>query len=357
MRCFWAVVVAVIGWMALSGSSFVSPLVTVGVAYSTAPESIIPEGRMISAIKAYVDWHRESHRGFSYRLLTEGYDQDPTVAIGRLKDRGAKVVVGFPFSSQAIQAREAAERLGIPVLSTVASSPHLSGLDDWFFRVKEEFSYETAIIASMVESLGLRSLAGIWCGTNYPYSVGSIKEILSNTDVRFTGLFRFPKDCDFLQEYPIDPPDGVLIYADPSVSFWTIQFVRSLWPDSRIFMSRWSLFENHRYLISLKDLNFYYTEAYDPLGGVQGDFADYWRSITSQDFSVSVRYSYGAMEFLSQVFSVNPSLSGRALREAMSVPREIPSLGWTIRTDRFGDSLPESKGYLFEGDGFREVEF
>nr|WP_321500462.1 ABC transporter substrate-binding protein [uncultured Dethiosulfovibrio sp.] len=356
MRSFLAVVAAVMGWMAFSGSSFVNPMVTVGVAYSTDPESVIPEGRMVSAFKAYVDWHRESGRGFRYRLLTEGYDHDPMSAIERLKDRGAKVVVGFPFSSQALKARELAERLRIPVLSTVASSPHLSGIDDWFFRVKEEFTQETVIIASIAKSLGVRSLAGIWSGTNYPYSVGSIKEVLSNTDIRFTGLFRFPEDCDFLQAYPIDPPEAVLIYADPSVSFWTVQFVRSLWPDSRIFMSRWSLFENHRYLTSVKNASFYYTEAYDPLGEVQGDFADYWRSITSQDFSVSVRYSYGAMEFLSQVFSVNPSLSGRALRDAMSVPREIPSLGWTIRTDRFGDSLPESKGYLFEDGEFREVE-
>lgn len=328
MRGFIAVVAAVLAWVFFTGSSSVSPVVTVGVAYSTAPESIIPEGKMVATLKAYVDWHRESNRGFRYRLLIERYSRDPELAI---------------------------ERLRIPVLSLLASTPELSGLDDWFFRVKEEFGQETDIMASFIRSSGIKSLAGIWSGGNYPYSVGSIKAILSNTESNFTGLFKFPDDCDFLEEYPLEPPDGVLIYADPSVSFWTIQFVRSLWPDARIFMSRWSLFENHRYLTSIEGVSFYYTEAYDPLGEVQGSFSDYWRSITSQDMSPSVRFGYGAMEFLSQVFSVNPSLSGRALRDAMSVPREIPSLGWTIRLDRFGDALPNSKVYLFENGHFREV--
>ncbi len=355
MRGFIAVVAAVLAWVFFTGSSSVSPVVTVGVAYSTAPESIIPEGKMVATLKAYVDWHRESNRGFRYRLLTERYSRDPELAIERLGARGARVVVGFPFSSQALKAREASERLRIPVLSLLASTPELSGLDDWFFRVKEEFGQETDIMASFIRSSGIKSLAGIWSGGNYPYSVGSIKAILSNTESNFTGLFKFPDDCDFLEEYPLEPPDGVLIYADPSVSFWTIQFVRSLWPDARIFMSRWSLFENHRYLTSIEGVSFYYTEAYDPLGEVQGSFSDYWRSITSQDMSPSVRFGYGAMEFLSQVFSVNPSLSGRALRDAMSVPREIPSLGWTIRLDRFGDALPNSKVYLFENGHFREV--
>lgn len=335
-------------------SHFTEPVVTLGVAYSVAPESVIPEGRMVSAIKAYVDWHNSKNTGFRYRLLLERYSDDPSEAISTLGERGAQAVVGFPFSQQAIAARSAAERLKIPVLSTVASTTELSGIDDWFFRVKEDFSHETYLMASMMDSLRLESAIGVWSGNNYSYAIGSMTQVLSKSSVEFSGLFRFPEDCESLDKCRFKVPDGVLIYADPSVSYWAVQYVRSLWPKSRVFLSRWSLMENH-HIADVGGLEFYYTEAFNPTGEVGGDFADYWRSITSQDLSMIIRYSYCAMECLSSVFNEWPSLSGRNLRNVMSNPREVRSMGWTVRTDSFGDVLPSSKVYLFKDLAFKEV--
>ncbi len=335
-------------------SHFTDPVVTLGVAYSVAPESVIPEGRMVSAIKAYVDWHNGKDEGFRFRLVLERYLDDPSEAISSLRKKGAQVVVGFPFSQQAIAARDSAEKLKIPVLSTVASTTELSGLDDWFFRVKEDFDQETSLMASLMDSLGLESVVGVWSGNNYPYAVGSVKEVVSKSDAAFTGLFHFPKDCSFLDEYSFEVPDGVLIYADPSVSYWAVQYVTSLWPQSVIFVSRWSLLENH-HLTNIAGLEFYYTEAFNPTEKVHGDFADYWRSVTSQDFSLMVRYGYCAMEYLSSVFREGPSLSGQSLRSVMSKPREIRSLGWTVRTDKFGDVVSDSRVYLLKDAAFREV--
>lgn len=356
MRALSFVVVACISGAAffLIPSRFVEPVVTLGVAYSVAPESVISEGRMVSAIKAYVDWYNGMKREFRYRLVLERYTDDPRDAISNLRARGAQVVVGFPFSQQALIAREAADRLKIPVLSTVASTTELSGLDDWFFRVKGDFAQETSLMASLMGYLDLESVVGIWSGNNYSYAVGSMTQILSKSGVDFTGLFRFPEDCGFLDERGLEAPDGVLIYADPSVSYWAVQYVRALWPKSRIFMSRWSLMENH-HLTKIAGLEFYYTEAFNPTDDVYGDFVDYWRSITSKDLSVMIRYSYCAMEYLSSVFKDSPSLSGLRLKEAMSGPREVQSMGWTVRTDAFGDVLPGSKVYLFKDLHFREV--
>ncbi len=335
-------------------SHFTDPVVTLGVAYSVAPESVIPEGRMVSAIKAYVDWHNGKDGGFRYRLVLERYSDDPSEAISTLKKKGVQVVVGFPFSQQALLARDAAEKLKIPVLSIVASTTELSGLEDWFFRVKEDFDQETSLMASLMDSLGLESVVGVWSGNNYPYAIGSVKEVVSKSDAAFTGLFHFPKDCSFLDEYSFKAPDGVLIYADPSVSYWAVQYVTSLWPQSVVFVSRWSLLENH-HLTEISGVEFYYTDAFNPAGKVQGDFADYWRSITPQDFSSMVRYSYCAMEYLSSVFRDGPSLSGQTLRNVMSEPREIRSLGWTVMIDKFGDVVSDSRAYLFKDAGFREV--
>lgn len=355
MKSFIAIIVAIfLGAIVFFYPPFTNPTVTVGVAFSVAPESVIPDGQMVSTIKAYVDWHNLSGRGFRYKLILENFNDDPGEAIGKLKNRGAQVVVGFPFSHQAIKAKEASDRLMIPVLSTMASTTELSGLEDWLFRVKEDFSRETSTIASLMISMDIGSVVGIWSGKNNSYSVGSIKSILSLPVLNLTKIFRFPEDSEAIESYSGQDPEGGLIYANPSVTYWAIQYVRSVWPSSSIFISHWSLFERH-HVTKIKNIAFCYTEAFDPFEKISGDFVDYWRSITSHDFSVPIRYSYVAMNFLSDVFKENPSLFGRALRNAMSIPRELSSPGLTVRTDEFGDAFSDIKAYIFYNGSFKEV--
>ncbi len=354
---FFAVLMAASTLLLLSypGEAFLNPVVDLGVAYCTAPSSIIPEGLMVSVLKAYVDWHSSRNGLFRYRLLMESYDSDPGEAIERLKKRGARMVVGFPFSQQAIGAAAAANRLEIPALSIVASTPELTGKDDWFFRIREDFSRETELMAKWIDSVGIRKVVAIWSGGNDAYAVESVKSILSLSSADLAGSFRFPEDCDLIGERGLSDPDGVAIYADPSVSYWAVQYAMDKWPQASLILSRWSLFENHDYITAIKGLRFVYAESYDPDEEPPGDFADYWKKISGVGFTITVRYTYGAMAFISRVFRDDPGLSGRDLRMALSMPRKVDSLGWSFQSDRSGDVLPAAKLYIFENGLFEEV--
>ncbi|EFC90653.1 hypothetical protein Dpep_0625 [Dethiosulfovibrio peptidovorans DSM 11002] len=71
-------------------------------------------------------------------------------------------VVPYAVIPEAIAAAEIANGgLKVPVLSTIASTPVLSGRDDGFFRTREDFPYETEQMARLIERLEV-----FWFGDN-----------------------------------------------------------------------------------------------------------------------------------------------------------------------------------------------
>lgn len=335
---------------------YLHPVVRIGVAYNVAPYAMIPEAKMLASVKAYADWHNSMKGRFRYEIISREYRDDPKEAMEYLKSHGARVIVGFPFSQGAIAAAEVANGgLKVPVLSTIASTPILSGRDDWFFRTREDFSYETEQMARLIEKLGVKRLAAFWSGDNPAYAEESSKAIISKISASIVGVFRFSDDCHSLDFAGSVPLDMVLIYAEPAVSYWVMDFVRARWPDAALFLSRWSLFESSGHIEDMDGIKFYFSEVYDPTDFGEGGFHSYWRSLTSMKLGASVRYTYGAMALLSLAFNDDPRASGSDLREALSIPRSVESLGWTFDTDVYGDVSSNNRFFLFDDGSYREV--
>jgi branched-chain amino acid transport system substrate-binding protein len=116
--------------------------------------------------------------GRRIELVPEDDGQDSMAAIaafGRLQGAGVAAIVGPMTSDVALAVLPRANAAKIPLVSPTASTPELTGIDDYFLRVNPQDASESASLALFASQAGYRRVAVFYDLSNGSFSVGSLR--------------------------------------------------------------------------------------------------------------------------------------------------------------------------------------
>lgn len=128
-------------------------------------------------------------RGRKVELVSEDDIQDPVAAadaFDRLRKAGVAAVVGPMTSDIALAVLDAAGEAEIPLVSPTASTPKLSGLDDYFLRVNPPDLSEAVSLAGFAAEAGFGKVAAVYDLANRSFSERLAQEF-SKTFLRSGG--------------------------------------------------------------------------------------------------------------------------------------------------------------------------
>ena len=316
---------------------------------------------MLSAARAYADWYNESSRGRKIRLVTATYFVDPTVALGELKEQGALGVIGFPTSTSAIEALEVAEHYKLPLISPSASSSFLSQKDDWFFRMRSSTAEDARQMITLFRSIGVTEITLISYSGNPGYVMPFLWDLKRRGEPRIARELYDLSIMDlepFIDENPLDAPQGVFVVGPPIYSLWVAQKARYLWPSSKIILSGWSLVG----VVPEKSSDF--PLDFSILGGdsffpflvdTGHPFVQYWNSRFIPGVDIQVNNTYLAMTLLLEALKDTGYAGGEPLRQSLAQYRKLSGLAGEMEIDRYGDAHAKHFLYRFGPRGYEEV--
>lgn len=130
--------------------------------------------------------------GRQVRLVIRDLGSTPSrvpTAVTELIHEGAKVIVGFYTSTEAVAAIEAARGTGVPLVSPAATASSLTGKDDGFYRTIMSSEGDAPILAGHMKSRGLTRVLILGATGNatyvdtYAIPLGSLVTVVG--DIRF----------------------------------------------------------------------------------------------------------------------------------------------------------------------------
>lgn len=190
--------------------------------------------------------------GRPLELITRDDKQDPQIArkVAReLCDKGVVAIIGHMTSTMAEAALPLTNENKMLMISPTVSTPKLSGIDDYFFRVVNANVYITNFQAAYAfEKLKLRRMAAIYDLGNRAYT----EKYTNNFKAKFEGLggkfvsvntFTTGPDINFnnlVHRINDQAPDGLLISAGAIDTAMICQHVRMAGIKIPIMICGWS---------------------------------------------------------------------------------------------------------------------
>ena len=193
--------------------------------------------------------------GRQVMLLFKDDQQNPDIARKAVRDlieEGVAAIVGPMTSDMALAVAPILNEARVLTVSPTATTQHLSGLDDYLFRVSSTTrEYATKSARYHIKSGDMRRIAAAYDRGNRSFS----ENWLENFKATFTALggeiiatigFKTDEGRTFLEiarELLATEPDGVLIIANSMDSAVLCQQIRKIDPDIPITLADWGATE------------------------------------------------------------------------------------------------------------------
>lgn len=209
------------------------------------------------AVQMAIEEHNRTGgiNGRRIELFIKDDRQDPEIAwqsVQELLDEGVVAIIGPMTSDMAMAITPMLNTSRIPAISPTATTQHLSGRDDYFFRVSSttrEFAIRSA--AYHLKSGDMRRIAAVfdisnrsftedWLKAFKDYFVAHGGEVVATTgfDSRQKRSF-----TDITHELLAQKPDGILIIANSMDSALFCQRIRKIDAEIPISLADWGATE------------------------------------------------------------------------------------------------------------------
>ncbi len=318
-----AVIMALlIGGALLLRQVFNPPTVTIGLLFSEEP--LFGSPLLLSAAQSYVNGHNGADRVPRLRLVVASYRHSAMKAARALRDRKAQVLLGALLPQLAGKASEAAEALAMPLVSP-SEGPGAGEARPFTFCLRRALETAAPQVVELLRRLGAERVAAFSSVDDVRYGQALIESVekegglvVERALVGADGSFSIAEE----DRRRLDP-QVVLVMAPPEVSYWTCRQVRALWPEAVLLLLPWSLSGDLTLFDEVRDLSFFFLEAFDP-----------WSDDVSPAYAsagpispAAFRQISLAMGFLVDAVVSDPSLKGEALRDSLAeafTAREFP---------------------------------
>lgn len=125
------------------------------------------KGVLEIAVEDVNDYLSETEPGMNVRLVIEDTETDPVVAvekIKKLKEAGARFVIGTDSSAELEAVKPYADENGIILISHGSTAPSLAIAGDNVFRLLPDDTHQAEALATLMQEDGIKAVVPIWRG-------------------------------------------------------------------------------------------------------------------------------------------------------------------------------------------------
>lgn len=264
-----------------------------------------------------------------------------------LIEKGAVAIIGHATSVQTLEGLKSTNPANIIMIGATVSTPELSGIDDYFFRVHPSFKNSAETFAKYIyNSNGITRMAIIYDKDNSSYSKtyskvfsGKFKELGGNITDEI--MFSSKAQPDFLQILSTlqeSKSEGILIIASDVDAALIAQRAKVINNKISLFTSAWAqtetLISNGGKAVEGMEIE----QAYNVTNQSEGfiDFRAKYKARFGNEASFGSAYSYEATLILAEALKrTNGSKDG--LKRALLETHDFTGLIDKISIDKFGD--------------------
>lgn len=272
----------------------------------------------------------------------------------KLIKNGAIAIVGHATTAQTMAGLKVTNPANVIMISPTVSTPELSGLDDYFFRVQASFKSSAQTFAKYIyEHNGITRMAIIYDKDNLAYSktysttfADEFQSLGGNItdEVSFSSVDQ-PDFSPLLSKLRDSKAEGLLIVASDMDTALIAQRARLINWQIPMFAAAWAqtetLISNGGQEVEGMEIE----QAYD-LANQSSTFIDFksrYKARFGNDPSFGAAYSYEATLVLTEALKkTNGNKEG--LKQALLETHKFNGLMNTFSLDKFGDV--ERPGYL-----------
>lgn len=289
--------------------------------------------------------------GRPLRLAIEDDTFDQNVArnaVINLKTLGAVAIVG-PFASAVTRSTvDAAQELGVLVVSPTVSSDDFNGQDDLFLRViPAADSFATALGSYCGGARALKTIALLADTANASYSAGVIRSFrrgFLESGGRELLVFEYdsrqsPSFQELAAKALASRPDGVMLVSSPLDTALMCQRLRILDPAVPVFSSAWGMSgemvqSGGRAVEGILSVVPFNPESRDP---AYLDFVAAYKERFGKSPDFASMFNYEAVMLLVSVLKTDPQARGEALKRIILERKTYRGLQGEYTLDGFGD--------------------
>lgn len=264
-----------------------------------------------------------------------------------LIEKGAIAIIGHATTAQTLEGLKVTNPANIIMIGATVSTPELSGIDDYFFRVHPSFKNSAQTFANHIyESNGITHMAIIYDKDNSSYSKtysrvfsDKFKELGGNIteEITFSSATQ-PDFSPILSKLQESKPDGLLIIASDVDTALISQRAKIIDKQIKLFTSAWAQTET---LISkggqaVEGMEI--EQAYNLTNQSESfiDFKSKYKARFGNEASFGSAYSYEAMLILAEALKTTQG-SKDGLKQSLSEINDFNVLIDKISLDKFGD--------------------
>lgn len=289
--------------------------------------------------------------GRSFKLIARDDKNSPERALSldrELIEAGVVAIIGHMTSPLSLAVHPLIQETETVLLSPTTSTPMLSGIDDYFFRVhpaSDRLAQAFGHYASV--SLELGTLVSIWDRGNLEYAqpykehflrgfVGTGKSEIESISFSDFDDPLFREELDALSELE---PDGVLLVASARETAAIVQILRSTGCNARILSSGWAATSAFPVYAGAAGEGVYLEETGNSSVNEPAylDFTERYRRRFGMSPSFSAVRSYDAVMVLSEALKKTRGRKS-GLKEALLSIGDVPGLYGPISFDSYGDT-------------------
>jgi len=308
----------------------------------------------------------EEQNRYYYELVSFDDEADSSIARQRaeemVENREILAVIGPAFSVPTLSAGEVFQKAKLPAISPSATSPKVTFLGDFIFRVCPSDSYNGKSLGEfVVQDLGFHKIAILWDETHAAYSGELADAFTQRTEqlgaVVIKRLSYQSGQTDFLsllQDVKEAEPEVIVLTGYASEAAFIVQQARNMgWNIP--FVGGDGLHVNEliekggEAVEGVKMTTFFSSDNPDPR--VQ-DFVSSFRKRYGMDPGWAAAHSYDAMRLINQAIEKNgPSREG--IQKALAETRNFQGITGLINFDENGDVIKDVIKVEVKGGAFK----
>jgi branched-chain amino acid transport system substrate-binding protein len=276
-----------------------------------------------------------------------GISEKAQIADNELIKEGAIAIIGHVTSSQTLAGLKVTNPAKVVMLSPTVSTPELSGLKDYFFRVHPSFKDSSEAFAKYIyEHTNVKRMAIIYDLDNFEYTktysavFGNRFKFLGGDlagEIGFSSSIQ-PDFSKLLLEVEKTKPEGLLIIASDIDTALIAQRIRLMSWNVPLFATGWPLTEtlinNGGQAVEGMKLEQFYTQTSQSPNFI--DFKYRYAARFGNDPTFSAAYSYEAAFVLADALRKTGGKS-EGLKEALEEIKDFNGLTDNFSLDEFGD--------------------
>lgn len=260
---------------------------------------------------------------------------------------GVAAIIGHATTSQTLAGLEITNPAKVVMISPTVSTPKLSGIDDYFFRVYPSFENSARAFGQYIyEKKGIKKISIIYDSDNFSYA-----QVYKTTftkryyelgggvvsEVNFSSATQ-PDFQALLTKIHNDDSQGLLIVASDVDTALIAQRTKSINWDVNLFTSAWAqtktLIDNGGQAVEGMMLEQSYSLNSELPAFI--DFKDRYQKRYEEDPSFGAAFAYEATLVLTEALKKTGGKSA-GLKEALTQIKDFKGVSDNFTIDRFGD--------------------